>query len=654
MNISEQELPGLKTLAMQYPSIQAASTAIINLQSELNLLKGTEHFVSDIHGEYATFSHVLKNGSGSIKQAIRDAFGDDLGAPEQHELATLIYYPESKISLVLQSESDAGAWLRQALQRLIRVCREFSSLYTRARIRQLMPAEYAGILEELLYEHESVQSRSAYYQSIYDSIIATRSAQAFVVALAELIQSLAVSRLHVIGDIYDRGPGAHHIMDALINYHSVDIQWGNHDIVWMGAAAGSEACIANVIRIALRYADLETLESGYAVSMLPLASFAMETYGDDPCQRFMPKVAEGQEITEREIKLLAQMQKAIAIIQLKLEGQIVQRRPQYQMADRLQLDKIDHARGTVTIGDGVYALLDTNFPTVDPNDPYALSPQEQRVVDKLRLSFTDSTSLQKHVRFLFSRGGMYLVHNGNLMYHGCVAMNADGSFKAFEVAGEAYAGKAFVDRVERLARQGYFSAAGSAEKAYGMDAMWYLWCGAQSPLFGKEKMATFERYFVAEKELHAEGRNAYYDLRNEEAAARKILQEFGVDPDRGRIINGHVPVKVRKGESPIKANGKLLVIDGGFSKAYRKETGLSGYTLIYSAHSLQLVAHQPFESIDKCLEGGAQSAGDIQCLETVATPLRVLDTDEGKGLQQEIEVLQRLLEAYRAGFIKER
>ena len=630
-----------------HPLVESVATAIKELQDELKLPKGTEHFVSDLHGEYESFCHVLKNGSGSILQAISAAFDGQLAAAEQHQLLAFICYPQATFSLALSGGAEADICSAQSLQRLIIICRVFSELYARPKVQQLLPFAFAQPLATLLYQPEAGLPDRC--QSILDAIVTAGTAKEFFTALAELIQKLAISRLHVIGDIYDRGPAAHRIMDLLMTYHSVDVQWGNHDILWMGAAAGSEACIATVIRIALRYSDLETLQSGYGINLLPLAALAVDLYGDDPCQQFLPKVTAEQGLAENDRRLLSQMHKAIAVIQLKLEGQIVQRRPHYQMNDRLLLDKIDHAAGTVTIDNNCYPLLDRHLPTISAEAPYTLNEAEQYVIEQLRRAFSDSNSLQQHVRFLYNRGGMYLVCNGNLLYHGCVAMNDDGSFKSFNVAGELFAGKEFVDRVDSLARQGYFSPAGSTEKTYGMDALWYLWCGEQSPLFGKQKMATFERYFVADKAVHAEGRNAYYLLRNQQKAARKILQEFGVNPDSGRIINGHVPVKVKKGESPIKADGKLLVIDGGFASAYRSETGIAGYTLVASANSLSLVAHQPFDSVDAFIRNGQLRDNDVEHIETMNPALRVRDCDEGIAISKKIADLQTLLDANQSG-----
>ena len=641
----------LELLAQQYPSIQAASIAIINLSANLNLPKGTEHFISDVHGEYEAFSHVLKNGSGSIRRKIDEIFSNALLGHEKRNLATLIYYPEQKLPLILKNIPNKAEWYRITLFRLIKLCRVVASKYTRTAVREALPDDFAFIIEELLHEQESVENKQEYYQSIIDSIIATDRANAFIVAMARLIQRLAIARLHVIGDVYDRGPGAHLIMDKLVDYHAVDVQWGNHDILWMGAAAGSEACLANVIRICLRYANMETLEHGYAVSLLPLASFAMELYGDDPCEQFFPKET-AEEYTENELQIMSKMHKAITIIQLKLEAQIIQRRPHFMMEDRLLLDKIDFKKGTICQEGKEHPLLDTHFPTIDPQNPYALTEKEKLVLERLRLSFTNSERLQRHTRFLYSKGSLYLIYNGNLLYHGCIAMKPNGTFASVRVDGKTYRAKAFMDRLDQLARQAYF-ATDPEHKLYGMDAMWYLWGGSRSPLFGKEKMATFERYFIADPATHAEGKNAYYALRDKPETAVKILKEFGLDPQTARIINGHVPVQVKKGESPVKANGRLVVIDGGFSKAYQDKTGIAGYTLIHNSYGFLLASHAPFESMQKAIEEELDILSKTEILEANYHRIRVRDTDEGRQIQAKIHQLEALLGAYREGLIKE-
>jgi fructose-1,6-bisphosphatase-3 len=653
ISIDENQLHYLQLLSKQYPSIQAASTAIIDLAAQLNLPKGTEHFVSDIHGEYEAFRHVLKSGSGSIKRKINELFGSSLSIEEKRSLVTLIYYPEEKLPLILKTVADEAEWYRTTLFRLIKLCRFVSGKYPRARVRAFLPHDLAAIIEELLHEQESVEDKVEYYQSIIETIISTDSSKTVIIALAELIQRLAIARLHVVGDMYDRGPGADLILDTLIDYDSVDMQWGNHDILWMGAASGSEACIADVIRIALRYGNVDTLEHGYGISLLPLASFAIDTYGDDPCQQFLPPLPDEQDTSPDERRLVAQMHKAITILQFKLEAHVILRRPHFHMEDRLLLDKIDYERGTVRLNDAVYPLLDTHFPTVDPRQPYELTPREQGVVERLKLSFTSSKRLQHHARFLFSKGSMYLVHNGNLLYHGCIPMNSDGSFRAVQVDGQAVAGRALMDRLDRLARQGYLATDNPARKQEGMDTCWYLWSGAESPLFGNEKMATFERYFIGDTTTHVEPRNAYYSLRDREDIARTILEEFGLSPETSHIINGHVPVKVKHGESPVKAGGKLLVIDGGFAKAYQKQTGIAGYTLVYNSYGLLLAAHHPFESAQRAIEEELDIDSTMQILESNDVRIRVKDTDLGRASQRQIDDLKSLLAAYRTGLIQE-
>ena len=656
----EQDIHYLQLLAEKYPSLQAASNEIVVLSAQLQLPKETEHFLSDVHGEYEAFSHVIRNGAGSIRRKISELFADSLTQGEQQSLATLIYYPEEKSTLLLQAAPDPAEWSRLTLMRLIRLCRVLTSKYRRESVRELLPAAVAPIIEELLDEQETIENKSSYYQGLLDAIVSTGSARPFIIDMAELIQRLAIARLHVIGDIYDRGPGAHKILDTLMEHRQVDIQWGNHDILWMGAAAGSDACIANVVRTCLRYGNMETLENGYGVSLLPLASFAIETYGEDPCEAFIPKVAKDSSFTRQEIRLMAQMQKAIAMIQFKLESQLIKRRPHYRMENRLLLEQIDYAAGTLSLDGKTYPMLDRHFPTIDPSRPDELTAAEQGVVAKLRLSFTNSKKLQEHVRFLYSKGSIYLIHDGNLLYHGCIALNEDGSFRSFNVDGQAFSGKAFLDRVDRLARQGYYASHNPEQKQYGMDAMWFLWCAPQSPLFGKEKMATFERYFLADTDTHyadsdphRERRNAYYVLRDREETACKILAEFGLDCKTGHIINGHVPVKVARGERPVKANGKLIVIDGGFSRAYQKVTGIAGYTLISNSQGWLLAAHHPFESAAKAVAEERDMDSVTEIIESHPVRLRVRHTDQGKQIQQRIDQLKRLLEAYRAGLLKE-
>jgi len=652
MNFTENELRYLQLLSKQYPSIRKASTEIINLSAILELPKGTEHFISDIHGEYESFLHVLRNGSGSIKRRIDEIFEYTLTELEKRNLATLIYYPEQKLPFILNELENPIEWYRKTLFQLIKLCRIYSSKYTRSKVRKTLPQDFNYIIEELLHEQESDKNRQEYYKSIIDTIIETDRAGAFITALANLIQRLTIARLHVIGDVYDRGPGAHIIMDKLMEHHAIDFQWGNHDIVWMGAAAGSKACIANVIRVSLRYANMETLENGYAISMLPLVSLAFDVYGDDPCTQFRPKEA-ADNFTENEQLLMARMHKAITIIQFKLEGKIIRRRPQFQMNDRLLLDKINFEEGTVRIAKKDYPLIDTHFPTIDSENPWELSEYEKNAMEKICISFKNSERLQSHVRFLFSKGSMYKTYNGNLLYHGCIPMTNNGELRHFTLDKIDHSPRSFMDRLERLARQGYFSKNDPESKQYGMDTMWYLWSGSQSPLFGKNKMATFERYFIGEPETHKEEMNPYYTFRTDENVAKKILTEFKIDPESGHIINGHVPVKVKKGENPVKAGGRLIVIDGGFAKAYQKTTGIAGYTLIFNSYGLLLAAHQPFESTQKAIEQEEDIHSTTKILEQNNKRIRVRDTDNGSEIQQRIDDLTLLLSAYRSGLIKE-
>jgi fructose-1,6-bisphosphatase-3 len=649
------DLAYLELLAKQYPSIQSAATEIVALEAGLNLPKETEHFLSDLHGEYEAFLHLLKSSSGSLRRRINEMFGEDLTDQERRSLAALIYYPQQKLPLVLQEVEDKDAWYYQNLPILIKLGRSLVSKYTRAHVRMLLEADFADIIENLLSPQE-VPDRERYYQSLIESIVEVGQAQELTIAFARLIQNLAITHLHIIGDIYDRGPGAHIILDRLMEHHSLDIQWGNHDIVWMGAAAGSQACIANVIRISLRYNNLETLENGYGINLMPLISLAIDVYGHDPCNQFMPRLEDDplrlDKMDETELTLLARMQKAISIIQFKLEGQIIKRRSHYNMEDRLFLDKIDRQRGVVQIGDGEYDLIDSEFPTLNGQDPYVLTEREQHVMDRLTLSFKTSSALQKHIRFLFSKGGMYRVYNNHLLYHGCISLREDGSFTEIIMEGKRFSGKSYMDRVERLARQGYF-ATDPEERQYGQDVMWYLWSGARSPLYGKDKMATFERYFVRDKETHKETQNPYYSFRDNEKVVERILTEFGVHPENGCIVNGHVPVKIKKGQSPVKANGKLIIIDGGMAKAYQKVTGIGGFTLIANSRGILLAEHKPFESSQKAIQEDVDMESETTIIYTYPQRMFVKDTDRGTAQKKRIAALKNLLKAYQAGLIKE-
>ncbi|MBC2180716.1 fructose-1,6-bisphosphatase [Listeria booriae] len=642
----------LRLLSRNYPTIASTATEIINLEAILNLPKGTEHFLSDLHGEYEAFEQVIRNGSGVVKRKIHDLFGDRLTDAEINGLATLIYYPEQKMDIVLETEENLDFWYRNTLFQLIELAVHVSSKYTRSKVRKAMPADFEYILQELLHENHHLMDKSLYYQEIITSIITLDRAAEFIGALARLIQRLVVDHLHIVGDVYDRGPYPDKIMDTLMAYHSLDFQWGNHDMLWMGAASGSRVCLANVLRISSRYLNLDIIEDSYGISIRPLALFAEAHYGKDPCTAFLPQQYERAPQSTTEINQIARMHKAIAVIQFKLEGEIIARHPEFEMEHRLLLDMIDYKAGTVTMKGKTYPLKDAHFPTIDPANPYELTTDEKELIDKLTASFKNCEKLQRHVSFLYSKGSMVLTYNNNLLYHGCIPLNEDGSFMEMTLKGEKYAGRALLNQFEQIAREGYFRPSGTPEKKYALDIVWYLWTGAASSLFGKSEMTTFERYFVADKETHVEQKNAYYRLRNEEETCQKILAEFDLDSS-GHIINGHTPVKEGKGESPIKANGKMLVIDGGFSPAYQKTTGLAGYTLLYNSFGLQLVSHQPFTSTEDAITQETDILSTRQVIETETERKLVRDTDIGKELLQQVDELKCLLSAYRQGLIKE-
>ena len=594
--LEEKYLEGLSEL---FPSIAAASTEIINLQAIVNLPKGTEHFLTDIHGEYEAFAHVLKNGSGSVKRKVDDVFANTMSSRDKQTLATLIYYPREKMERIREEEQNMDDWYKIMLYRLIEVAKRSASKYTRSKVRKALPKDFAYVIEELITEKSGMTDKESYYNSIISTIIQIGRAEEFIVALCELIQRLVVDHLHIVGDIYDRGPGPHLIMDKLMEYHSVDIQWGNHDILWMGAAAGQKCCIANVIRICARYGNLDILEDGYGINLLPLATFAWKQYAKDPCECFLLK---GQDNCKpQEMELNMKMHKAISVIQFKVEGQAAELYPEFGFQRRNFLDKINYEEGTITIGGKIYQLLDDYFPTIDPKNPYQLSAEEEEIMNRLVKAFQSCEKLQRHMRFLLNKGSLYKIYNSNLLYHGCVPLNDDGSLRKVKIYGKSYQGRTLYDVMESYVRKGFF-AVDPDEKKKGRDLMWYIWQGANSPLFGKDKMATFERYFLAEKELWKEKKNAYYLLLEDENVMNGILDEFGLDREISHIINGHVPVKTKNGENPVKCGGKVLVIDGGFSKAYQKETGIAGYTLIYNSYGLILAAHDPFESTEAAIE----------------------------------------------------
>ena len=641
------DLRYLQLLSTKFPTISDACTEIINLEAILNLPKGTEHFLTDLHGEYEAFLHVLKNASGSVRRKVEEIFGQTLRESEVKELCTLIYYPEQKLELIKKEEKDMIDWYRITMHQLIRVCQNVSSKYTRSKVRKALPAEFSYILQELLHESQIDPNKQAYVNGIISTIISTGRADECICAICNLIQRLVIDTLHI-----DRGPGAEIIMDKLCTYHNVDIQWGNHDILWMGAAAGNDSCIANVVRMSMRYGNHATLEDGYGINLVPLATFAIEHYKDDPCTYFVPKGLDG-EFTAKTRRLLAQMHKAISIIQFKLESQLILAHPDFKMDDRLLLDKIDYERGVLKLNGKEYPLRDKNFPTIDPANPFALTPDEEELVERLHYSFVNSEKMRKHMRCLFSNGSMYLVRNNNLLYHASIPLNDDGSLKEVYIDGKPYKGKALLDKIDQLIRLAYFAVDGTGKK-YALDYIWYLWCGEDAPSFGKDKMATFERYFVEDKDLWKEKKSAYYTLYNEKSVCEMILREFGLTDQYAHIINGHVPVKTLKGENPVKAGGKLLVIDGGFSKAYQPETGIAGYTLIFHSRGLQLVQHEPFESTQKAIEDGIDIISTNFILELNQRRMRVRDTDIGKELEEQIYNLNKLLVAYRNGFIKEK
>ena len=649
--MQQNDLRYLKSLAKQYPTVASAATEIINLQAILSLPKGTEHFITDIHGEYDQFQHVMKNGSGAIKRKIEDEFGNTISKAEKKAIATLIYYPEQKLEQIAKTEENFEDWCQVTLYRLIRVCKSASSKYTRSKVRKALPKDFAYVIEELLNGRPDVSDQEAYYNEIIHSVVHTGRAAELVIAFCNLIRRLIVDHLHVVGDIFDRGPYPNLVMDTLMAHHSVDIQWGNHDVSWIGAAAGCEALICNVIRISAKYGNLNLLEDGYGINLVPLARLAMNRYDKDSCSCFKLDYRE-DEYDVGDVLLDKKMHKAIAIMQFKLEGQMILSHPEFKMQDRLLLDKINPEKGVVMIDGQEYELRDIHYPTVDWEHPYELSPDERDVMDRLKTAFINCEKLQKHIRFLLTKGSMYNVYNGNLLYHGCVPLNEDGTFTEVEIYGKKYSGKALYDVLENYARKGYYSI-NPEEKHKGQDIMWFIWENKNSPVFGKEKMTTFERYFVTDKSTHCEPKNPYYTLLEKEEIVNKILAEFGLSGGEAHIINGHIPIEAKNGESPIKCNGKLLIIDGGFSKAYQPKTGIAGYTLIYNSYGLVLAAHEPFESVEKAVNEGTDIVSHTILVQHVRRRKTVADTDNGKLMKENIKDLEELLAAYREGTIVE-
>jgi fructose-1,6-bisphosphatase-3 len=638
----------LRSLSKRFPNIAMASTEIINLSAIMNLPKGTEHYVSDLHGENEQFLHVLKNGSGAIKRKIEEQFGNTLSYRDKRSLATLIYYPEKKLELMQKQEEKLDDWYKITLYRLIQIARSASTKYTRSKVRKALPSEFAYVFEELIYE-ESTPTKHAYYDDIIHTIIRIDRAPACIIALCELIQRLIIDHLHVLGDIYDRGSGPHIIMDTLINYHSVDIQWGNHDVTWMAAASGHMACIATILRIAARYGELDVIEDGYGINLIPLLRFVSNTYKNVPGKSFNIHYDESTYDLQYE-DVDKRMQKALAIIQFKLEGQIIKAHPEFHMDNRLLLDKIDYENKTVTLEGVVYPINDTDFPTVDPEDPYRLSDEEQAVMERIQGAFLNSEKLQRHIKFLYEKGSLYQLHNNNLLFHGCVPLDENGNFLAATLNGKHYSGKALYDKLDSYARKAYYMKP-CKKKSYCQDVMWFIWCSPSSPLFGKDKMATFERYFIDDESTWHEEKNDYYKLYDNEDTIKKIMDEFGIDYETGHIINGHVPVKCR--ENPVKCNGKLFVIDGGFSKAYQKTTGIAGYTLVCNSYGIQLASHKPFSSAEEAVRNETDVHTETIEVENFQVRKLVKHTDAGKEMKESIEDLEELLQAYQLGLIRE-
>ena len=660
---NESDKHYLQLLSQSFPTIADAAKEIINLEAIMNLPKGTEHFLADLHGESEAFQHVLKNASGNIKRKVNELFGNTIRESEKKELCTLIYYPEEKLELIKAQETDLDDWYRITIHQLVRVCRDVSSKYTRSKVRKSLPEDFSYIIEELLHERTDDIDKAAYVAVIVNTIISTGRADDFICAICNVIQRLAIDQLHILGDIYDRGPGAHKIMDTLRQYHSWDIQWGNHDILWMGASAGNDACICNVLRLCLRYANLSTIEE-YGINLVPLATFALEVYGDDPCEEFIPRLLPGNEMDEKTRQLTAKMHKAIAVLQFKTEAQIFKRHPEWQMEGRCLFEHVDYSRGVCEIDGHEYIMGSCHFPTIDPSEPNKLTDEETLLMQKLHHSFRISEKLHKHIRTMLSHGCMYAIHNSNLLFHASIPLNDDGSLKEVEIyPGKKYAGKDLMHNIGMLIRAAFQTNSASGELAaapeeypreYARDYFLYLWCGKDSPLFDKSKMATFERYFLKDEETYKEEKGNYFKLRLDEAVCDRILDAFEVKGENRHIINGHVPVHASKGENPIKAGGRLMVIDGGFSEAYRKETGIAGYTLVYHSRGFQLVQHEPFTSARDAIVRETDIKSTIQIVEMSAHRMLVADTDKGEELREQVHDLKELLYAYRHGIITEK
>lgn len=636
----------LQQMSKQYKNIEEVTEEIINLQAILNLPKGTELFLSDIHGEYGSFSHILNNGSGIIKSKIEELFSNVITEKERRTLATLIYYPEEKLSLIKKDIENIEEWYALTLYRLLQVATRVSSKYTRSKVRKALPKGFDYIIDELIHAQGDSEDKDKYYKQIINSIIELKRADDFIVALSNLIKRMVIDHLHIVGDIFDRGSGTRPVMEKIMNFHSVDIQWGNHDILWMGAAAGNEVCIATIVRICARYDNLNILEEDYGINLRPLSTFATETYGDDDCAEFIPKVYEYNKYSSSDKNVIAKIHKAIAIIQFKLEAHLIKEHPEYESEDRMLLDKIDYRKGTIEINNKKYKLTSNNFPTVDKNDPYRLTKEEKEIIERLKESILNSDILNKHIKYLYSKGNVYKIFNSNLLFHGCIPMDSNGEFLPVNILGKTLSGKRYLDYIEEIVRKAYFD----RDRKY-VDLMWYFWCSKKSPFFGKDKATTFERYFIEDKETHKEAKNPYYNLINEEDICNRILKEFGLNIDDSHIINGHIPVKEKDGESPIRGNGKLLVIDGGFAKSYRKQTGRAGYTLTYNSYGLMLSANEPFDSKMDAIINETDIKYDIMVKPEESTRKSVADTDKGKELKKEIEGLKMLHAAYIDGIL---
>ena len=641
----------LRLLAKSFPTRAKAAAEIMNLSAILNLPKGTEVFASDIHGEYEAFTHLLRNGSGSVKLKIDEAFGEELTQSEKKALATLIYYPREKMKLEIQHAENVESWYADTIIRLVRVCKHAAGKYTRSKVRKLLPSDYAYIIEELMTESNLSVNKRAYYDAIIESVISTDSAQELIEAMSMLIKRLSIDHLHLVGDIYDRGPQPHLIMDTLMRFHSLDIQWGNHDIVWMGASLGQPGCIAHVVRNCARYGNLAVLEDAYGINILPLAQFALEAYKDDPCVAFGLKG--NPKLSNQDVELNMKIQKAMAIIQFKVEAQLIQEYPCFNLEDRNLLHRIDFERGTVDVDGTNYELVDKVFPTVDPSDPYKLTAEEQNVILRLANAFTSSDKLQRHMKFLLDKGSLYKIANGSLLFHACAPLNADGSLKEVDVFGTKYKGRALYDILETYVRAGFISP-NEEERKRGRDLMWWLWLGEGSPLFAKSKMATFEIYLIADKSARKEVKNPFYELLDDEQVVSGIFRDFGMDPNTSRIVCGHVPVKVKDGEDPIKCKGRVLTIDGGFSKAYQPTTGIAGFTLISNSYGFVLAAHEPLESSEAAIQNELDIHSSRRVVEQVQKRTLIADTDKGAMIREQICDLRQLLDAYQTGVLHER